>query len=138
VRYRKQNAKSSYADWSRARSFVRICWTWRCSRTGEARRLGPIEPICGIVRRSLDEICSPDSSVCGERDLNRLPDFVFRRINERLLSLEDDPRPPGVKRLSHRGEYRLRVGDYRVLYEVDDKEKTVEIVSVGHRRDVYR
>jgi mRNA interferase RelE/StbE len=74
----------------------------------------------------------------AERELNRLPDFVFRRINERLLSLEDDPRPPGVKRLSHRGEYRLRVGDYRVLYEVDDKEKTVEIVSVGHRRDVYR
>lgn len=74
----------------------------------------------------------------AEKDLNRLPEFVFGRINERLLSLEDDPRPHGTKRLSHRGEYRLRVGDYRVLYEIDDKRKIVEIVSVGHRRDVYR
>ncbi len=73
-----------------------------------------------------------------ERELDRLPEFVFRRINERLLSLEHNPRPPGVKRLSHRGEYRLRVGDYRVLYAVDDAKKTVEIVSVGHRREVYR
>ena len=74
----------------------------------------------------------------AERDMSRLPALVHARISRRILLLEDNPRPRGVRRLSGRGEYRLRVGDHRVLYTVDDKGCIVTILAVGHRRDVYR
>jgi mRNA interferase RelE/StbE len=52
--------------------------------------------------------------------------------------LADDPRPPGSEKLSGEDRYRLRQGDYRVVYAVDDEQPLVEIVRIGHRRDVYR
>ena len=52
-------------------------------------------------------------------------------------SLEENPRPRGVQKLSGREEYRLRVGDYRILYVIDDGNHTVTIVAVGHRHEVY-
>ncbi|MBN1345940.1 MAG: type II toxin-antitoxin system RelE/ParE family toxin [Phycisphaerae bacterium] len=55
-----------------------------------------------------------------------------------LLNLETNPRPRGSKRLRGGDEYRLRVGSYRILYTVDDSGQVVEIIAVGHRRDVYR
>ena len=60
------------------------------------------------------------------------------RIIRRILSLEDNPRPRGTKKLSGREEYRLRVGDYRVLYTVDDEDGAVLVIAVGHRGEVYR
>ncbi len=62
-----------------------------------------------------------------------------RRIVERILSLAGDPRPAGCEKLSdHRDRYRVRVGRYRVVYSIDDRDSLVCVVKVGHRRDVYR
>ncbi len=74
----------------------------------------------------------------AEKELDRLPEFIHERLSRRILGLEDNPRPQGAKKLSNREEYRLRVGQYRVLYTIDDEHKIVEIVAVGHRREVYR
>ena len=73
----------------------------------------------------------------AEKEMNRLPATVHARLSKRLLSLEDNPRPRGVRKLSGREEYRLRVGDYRILYTIDDKNHIVTVVAVGHRREVY-
>ncbi len=72
-----------------------------------------------------------------EKELDHLHSAIYSRITKKLLSLEDNPRPRGVKKLTGREEYRLRIGDYRVLYFIDDKNQTVIVSAVGHRRDVY-
>jgi mRNA interferase RelE/StbE len=74
----------------------------------------------------------------AEKEMDKLPSAIHTRISNKILSLEDNPRPRGVKQLSGREQYRLRVGDYRVLYTVDDKNSVVVIFAVGHRREVYR
>ena len=56
----------------------------------------------------------------------------------RIRRLADDPRPPGSERLSGEDRYRIRQGDYRVVYTIDDEQRIVEVVRIGHRRDVYR
>ena len=62
-----------------------------------------------------------------------------RRLVTRIQALGTDPRPPRCEKLSgHRDRYRLRQGDYRVVYSVDDIERVVLVVKVGHRREVYR
>ncbi|MCC6603585.1 MAG: type II toxin-antitoxin system RelE/ParE family toxin [Anaerolineae bacterium] len=74
----------------------------------------------------------------AERDLKRFPNALFLRINQHILALRDNPRPPGVRKLQGDLEgWRVRVGDYRIVYQVDDDAKTVTIVRVRHRRDVY-
>jgi len=61
------------------------------------------------------------------------------RIVSRISSLGEDPRPPGCEKLSGRSErYRIRQGDYRIVYGIDDTDPTVTIVKIGHRREVYR
>jgi len=74
----------------------------------------------------------------AEKEMDRLPERVFERLVEAILSLERDPRPRGVKKLRGVEDYRLRVGQYRILYSVDDRERVVVVFAVGHRRDVYR
>lgn len=74
----------------------------------------------------------------AEKELDRLPTQVHRRITQKLLELENDPRPHGVQKLHGEDRYRIRIGDYRVLYLIDERAKTVEVVAVGHRREVYR
>jgi mRNA interferase RelE/StbE len=74
----------------------------------------------------------------AERELNRLTSAEHDRISGRILSLGDNPRPRGIKKLSNREEYRLRAGDYRVLYTIDEPNSVVTVLSVGHRREVYR
>ncbi|MBI2328219.1 MAG: type II toxin-antitoxin system RelE/ParE family toxin [Chloroflexi bacterium] len=70
--------------------------------------------------------------------MGKLPSVIHTRISRRILSLEDNPRPRGARKLSSREEYRLRVGDYRVLYTIDDKNSIITVFAVGHRREVYR
>jgi mRNA interferase RelE/StbE len=72
------------------------------------------------------------------RELDALPAADLRRIVKRLSGLARNPRPPGCEKLSRLERYRIRQGDYRVLYEVDDTSRRVTIVRIGHRRDVYR
>jgi len=59
-------------------------------------------------------------------------------VIKQLLSLKENPRPFGTKELQSREGYRIRVGDYRILYWINEKEKKVEITSVAHRKEVYR
>ena len=74
----------------------------------------------------------------AEKDMDKLSALIHRRISGKILLLEDNPRPIGAKKLSGREEYRLRAGDYRVLYTIDDEGHVVTIFGVGHRREVYR
>jgi len=76
----------------------------------------------------------------AERAFLALPKDLQKRLDKRLISLQDTPRPLGVKALTGEpGVFRLRVGDYRVLYEVHDDVLIVLVVlKVGHRREVYR
>lgn len=61
-----------------------------------------------------------------------------RRIVTRIQGLETDPRPPGSEKLSGEEKYRLRQGDYRILYEILDQELLVTVVRVANRKDAYR
>jgi mRNA interferase RelE/StbE len=74
----------------------------------------------------------------AEKELDRLTTKLRQRIASKLLELENNPRPHGVQKLQGHDGYRIRVGDYRVLYLIDDKEETIEVLAVGHRREVYR
>lgn len=73
-----------------------------------------------------------------QKELDRLPDEVLRRILARLAHLETNPRPADVKKLKGRDAWRIRVGDYRVIYEIHDRELQILVVTVGHRREIYR
>lgn len=61
-----------------------------------------------------------------------------KQVVRRISLLSDDPRPPGCEKLSGQDRFRLRQGPYRIVYEVSDDDRTVLVVKVGHRRDVYR
>lgn len=75
----------------------------------------------------------------AERQLRSLPKRTQSQITKRLLKLEADPRPSGVKKLEGEKDlYRLRVGDFRLIYAIRDRELIVLIVKIGHRRQVYR
>ena len=73
------------------------------------------------------------------RDLRAFPKQEVKRIMQRIRSLADDPRPAGCEKLSGDIErYRIRQGDYRIVYGINDVARQVEIVKIGHRREVYR
>ena len=71
--------------------------------------------------------------------VDRLDDAVFRRISPRIDALSYDPRPPRcVKLAGHDSLYRIRVGDWRVVYAVNDDRRIVTVTIVAHRRESYR
>ncbi|MFZ0735413.1 MAG: type II toxin-antitoxin system RelE/ParE family toxin [Candidatus Sulfotelmatobacter sp.] len=73
------------------------------------------------------------------REFKGLDRQIRRRIAERINPLLDDPFPVGVKKLQAQVDhYRIRVGDYRVVYRIDGKRVVIVIVRIGHRREVYR
>ena len=72
------------------------------------------------------------------RDLRGIPAADVQRILARIETLRDDPRPPGSEKLAAQERYRLRQGDYRILYTVTEAEALIEVVAVGHRRGIYR
>jgi mRNA interferase RelE/StbE len=74
----------------------------------------------------------------AEKELAALPRRIHDKVVDQLLSLKTHQRPVAAKRLQGREGYRIRVGDYRILYVIDDAERRVEIVSVAHRKEVYR
>lgn len=73
-----------------------------------------------------------------EKALKKLPRPVVIAIQKAIDQLSTTPRPPSAKRLSNREEWRLRVGDYRILYLVEDDRLVVVVVKVGHRKELYR
>ncbi len=74
----------------------------------------------------------------ASKELEAVPAKDRRRIIARIRGLEDAPRPPGVEKLSGDEKYRLRQGDFRILYEIQDRQLIVTVVRIGNRRDVYR
>ena len=72
------------------------------------------------------------------QDMRRIPNRELRRILAAIDSLSEEPRPSGVEMLSGQEKYRVRQGNYRIIYEINDKEVIVVVVKVGHRKDVYR
>ena len=74
----------------------------------------------------------------AERELRGLPKEDLRRVVDRIRALAGDPRPLGNEKITGQERYRIRQGDYRIVYAVDDEGRTVEIVKIGHRREVYR
>lgn len=73
-----------------------------------------------------------------QKELDKISDSDYKRIYEKILQMELNPRLIGSIKLSDSNEYRVRVGVYRILYEIDDKAKKVFIFKVEHRKDVYR
>lgn len=74
-----------------------------------------------------------------DKEVRKLPETVRRAVVMAVLALGDDPYPNGVTKL--RGSertYRIRQGDYRIIYEIHDSYLVIEVIKVGHRRDVYR
>ena len=74
----------------------------------------------------------------AEREFQNLSPQVQTRIADALVLLEHNPRPPNCKKLRARPGYRVRIGDYRVVYTVDDHSHSVRILAVGHRREIYQ
>jgi len=75
----------------------------------------------------------------AQRDLRSLQPELIARLLPRIEALLSDPRPPGSKKLSGEKDiWRIRIGDYRVIYAVDDGVRIVEVRRVGHRGDIYR
>ena len=72
------------------------------------------------------------------RELESLPLRHARRVAKRIRESATDPRAPGAEKLSGRDLYRVRQGDYRVVYEISEADRTVTVVRIGHRREIYR
>ena len=72
------------------------------------------------------------------KDLKSIPKQSVLRILERIEALREEPRPIGCEKLSGLERYRIRQGRYRILYSIFDEQVVVEVVKVGHRKDVYR
>jgi len=70
-------------------------------------------------------------------DLDPIPKKDLQRIMERVRLLSKDPRPSGCEKLSCQDRYRIRQGNYRIVYPVQDDQLTIYIVKIGHRHDVY-
>lgn len=74
----------------------------------------------------------------AHKELDALDDAVFTRVDRKILAPAGDPRPPGCKKLKgYKDQWRVRAGDWRVLYILDDAAKRVTITRVAHRREVY-
>ncbi len=73
------------------------------------------------------------------RGLERTPSEMRGRILRKLRALEDEPRPPGAEKLAGPEDlYRVRVGDWRIVYAIRDRALVVIVIRIGHRREVYR
>jgi mRNA interferase RelE/StbE len=74
----------------------------------------------------------------AQKELAQLSPEPYARVRDAIRALGQEPRPQGSLKLTAREGWRIRIGDYRVVYEIDDKQRTVMVLNVGHRRDVYR
>ena len=74
----------------------------------------------------------------AQKELSQLPSEVYEQAKKNIRSLVEEPRPQGCKKLKGREGWRIRVGDYRIIYEIDDARSVVTVLDIGHRRDVYR
>ena len=74
----------------------------------------------------------------AQKELGGLPKADFERVRDAIRALAADPRPSGCLKLTAREGWRIRIGAYRVIYEIDDPRQSITVLSIGHRRDVYQ
>jgi mRNA interferase RelE/StbE len=74
----------------------------------------------------------------AQRSLDRLPKGDFNAVVGAVKDLANTPRPKGIEKIKSAGLWRIRQGDYRIVYSIDDGQKLVVILRVGHRREIYR
>ncbi|HSW48757.1 MAG TPA: type II toxin-antitoxin system RelE/ParE family toxin [Bryobacteraceae bacterium] len=101
-------------------------------------RFAPSLRTCRGAARLAARESRGSSEIVGRTELAGLPARLHDRIVNHLLRLAEQPRPPGSRKLQGTDAYRIRVGDYRVLYEVDDQRTRVVVYSIVHRREVCR
>jgi mRNA interferase RelE/StbE len=73
----------------------------------------------------------------AQKELADLSRIDYERVRDAVAVLAENPRPTGCKKLVGREGWRIRSGDYRVIYEIDDAQKKITVLHIGHRRDVY-
>ena len=74
----------------------------------------------------------------ASKALEKIADDVYPRIVERIRNLASNPRPKGCKKLKGRSGYRIRIGDYRIIYDIENDKLVVLIIEIGHRKDIYK
>lgn len=74
----------------------------------------------------------------AQKELAQLPSRTYETVRDAVQRLANQPRPEGCRKLRGREGWRIRVGKYRVIYEIDDPQGMVTVLHIGHRRDVYR
>ena len=74
----------------------------------------------------------------AQKELAQLPKLEYERVKEAISKLSHDARPQGCKKLTGREGWRIRVGEYRVIYEIDDAKQQLTVLHIGHRRDIYK
>ena len=74
----------------------------------------------------------------AQRALDKLPKSDFQAVIEAIRDLAQTPRPRGIEKVKSTGLWRIRQGDYRIIYAIDDNERLITVVRVGHRREIYR
>ncbi len=74
----------------------------------------------------------------AQKELAKLPQRDYQKVFDAISSLTSNPRPTGCKKLKGRPAWRIRIGVYRVIYEISDQKLIIIVVDVGHRKDIYR
>jgi mRNA interferase RelE/StbE len=74
----------------------------------------------------------------AEKQLESLDSLPYQSVKKEIFCLRENPRPPGCRKLTNQPGWRVRAGDYRIVYEVDDKSRVVTVLNVGHRKEIYR
>ena len=74
----------------------------------------------------------------AKKELKRLDNNMHERVVQRIVELKENPRPVGCEKLGGQDSYRIRIGDFRVVFTIDDKEKLVEIIKIGDRKEIYK
>lgn len=69
--------------------------------------------------------------------MSKIPEPFYGKIKSAIIKLSDNPRPIGSKKLKGRDGYRIRIGNYRVIYEIFDTQLIINIINIGHRKDIY-
>ncbi|MFH0977203.1 MAG: type II toxin-antitoxin system RelE/ParE family toxin [Spirochaetota bacterium] len=77
-------------------------------------------------------------SSAANRDYKRLPQSEILKINKVIDHLASNPRPSGYKKLKDRNAYRIRIGNYRIIYEINDKDVILFVIRIRHRKEVYK
>lgn len=73
----------------------------------------------------------------AQKKLSKIPEPYYSNLKASILELGNDPRPQGYKKLKGRDGYRIRVADYRIIYEIEDSILLVDVIDLGHRKDIY-